>query len=51
LKSYISKALPYAEGPVKSVKGNIKAGWTKEGGGIRMNITVPFNASRRLVLP
>jgi hypothetical protein len=47
----IPGALPYAEGLVKSVKGDVKAGWKKEGGGVRMNVTVPFNSSCRLVLP
>jgi alpha-L-rhamnosidase len=50
-KPRIPKALPYAEGLVKSVKGDIKVGWKKEGNGVRMNVTVPFNSSCRLVLP
>jgi alpha-L-rhamnosidase len=50
-KPHIPKALDHAEGLIKSVKGDIKAGWKQEGGGVRMNITVPFNSSCRLVLP
>jgi alpha-L-rhamnosidase len=50
-KPHIPKALPHTEGLVKSVKGDIKACWKKEDDRVRMNITVPFNSSCRLVLP
>jgi alpha-L-rhamnosidase len=50
-KPYIPKALPGVDGSVKTVKGDIKAGWKQEKDGIKMNITVPFNSSCRVVLP
>jgi alpha-L-rhamnosidase len=50
-KPHIPKGLNGAEGLVKSVKGDIKAGWKQEDGGVKLNITVPFNSRCRLVLP
>jgi alpha-L-rhamnosidase len=47
---HIPKALSHAEGTVKSVKGDIRAGWKQEGGTVTMNLTVPFNSSCRVVL-
>jgi alpha-L-rhamnosidase len=48
---HIPKTLSHAEGTVKSVKGDITAGWKQEGGIVTMNLTVPFNSSCRVVLP
>ncbi|MDR2618758.1 MAG: glycoside hydrolase family 78 protein [Treponema sp.] len=50
-KPHIPKALSHAEGLLKSVKGDIKAGWKTEDGHCKMNITVPFNSFCRAVLP
>jgi alpha-L-rhamnosidase len=50
-KPYIPKALPSAAGSIKTIKGDIKAGWEQKDGRVKMNITVPFNSSCRVVLP
>jgi alpha-L-rhamnosidase len=50
-KPYIPTALDFVKGLVKSVKGDINAGWEKKDNGIKIKITVPFNSSCRLGLP
>jgi alpha-L-rhamnosidase len=50
-KPHIPRGLSYAEGIVKSVKGDVKARWEKEDRGVKLNITVPFNTRCRLVPP
>jgi alpha-L-rhamnosidase len=50
-KPHIPKALPGAQGVVKTIKGDIKAGWKQEADKVIMNVIVPFNSSCRVVLP
>jgi alpha-L-rhamnosidase len=50
-KPYIPKALSGARGTIKSVKGDIEAGWEQSGASVRLTVTVPFNSRCRLVLP
>jgi alpha-L-rhamnosidase len=50
-KPYIPTALSGASGTIKTVKGDIEAGWDQSGRAVRLKIQVPFNSRCRLVLP
>jgi alpha-L-rhamnosidase len=50
-KPYIPSSLSWAEGVIKSDKGDIKARWEQKEGGVYMSVTVPFNSCCRLILP
>jgi alpha-L-rhamnosidase len=50
-KPYIPKALSGARGTIKTVKGDIEAGWEQSEASVRLTVTVPFNSRCRLVLP
>jgi alpha-L-rhamnosidase len=50
-RPYVPKALPWVDGTLKTVKGDIAASWKQTDSGVDLEVTVPFNSVCRLLLP
>ena len=47
----LTDRLTFASTSYRSVRGEVAVTWTRGGGGVRMDVVVPANASARVVLP